>query len=64
MVLDHQDDTVIILAPFVDVEAPVAANAFAGCDRTLADCRDKFDNLAKFMGFPWIPGRNPFEGIE
>jgi uncharacterized phage protein (TIGR02218 family) len=30
----------------------------AGCDRTLATCRTKFDNLANFRGFPHIPGED------
>ena len=28
----------------------------AGCDKTLATCRDKFDNLVNHGGFPSIPG--------
>lgn len=28
---------------------------FAGCHKTIADCRDKFANLPKFRGFPFIP---------
>lgn len=33
-----------------------------GCDRTIKTCRDKFDNLANYGGFPWIPSRNPIDG--
>ncbi len=32
--------------------------AYAGCARTVAHCRDKFDNVANFGGFPTIPNRN------
>ncbi|HEY9012128.1 MAG TPA: DUF2163 domain-containing protein [Devosia sp.] len=28
----------------------------AGCDRRLATCREKFDNVVNFRGFPHIPG--------
>ena len=28
----------------------------AGCAKTLSDCRDKFDNVLNFKGFPYIPG--------
>lgn len=31
----------------------------AGCDGDSATCKNKFDNLAKFGGFPWIPDRSP-----
>jgi uncharacterized phage protein (TIGR02218 family) len=32
----------------------------AGCDRTRATCVAKFNNLANFMGFPYIPTKNPY----
>lgn len=30
----------------------------AGCDKSLATCRDKFDNVVNFRGFPHLPGIN------
>lgn len=33
---------------------------YPGCDRTRGTCKDKFDNLLNYGGFPWIPGKNPF----
>lgn len=30
----------------------------AGCDKAFATCRDKFDNTARFRGFPHIPGND------
>lgn len=38
--------------------APAAGDTisvFAGCDKTLATCRNKFSNAGKFRGFPWVP---------
>jgi hypothetical protein len=29
-----------------------------GCDRALGTCRDRFDNVANFRGFPHIPGND------
>ena len=29
-----------------------------GCDKRLETCRDKFDNLLNFRGFPDIPGED------
>jgi hypothetical protein len=29
-----------------------------GCDRRLATCRERFDNIANFRGFPHIPGND------
>lgn len=30
-------------------------SVFAGCDKTLATCRAKFNNSGRFRGFPWVP---------
>jgi len=38
--------------------APAAGDTisvFAGCDKTLATCRSKFNNAGRFRGFPWVP---------
>ena len=29
-----------------------------GCDRQLRTCRERFDNVANFRGFPHIPGND------
>ncbi len=46
--------------------APVVGDtvtATAGCDRTLAVCKNRFNNLLRFGGFPFLPGRSPWERI-
>jgi uncharacterized phage protein (TIGR02218 family) len=38
--------------------APAPGDAFTawpGCDRALSTCRNKFNNIGNFRGFPWIP---------
>ena len=30
-------------------------NAYAGCDKRLSTCTDKFNNKANFRGFPFMP---------
>lgn len=38
--------------------APIAGDTgyiYAGCDKTLATCQNKFNNLANFRGFPDVP---------
>jgi len=35
---------------------------YPGCDHTMNTCKDKFDNLPNFGGFPWIPQLNPMTG--
>jgi uncharacterized phage protein (TIGR02218 family) len=45
--------------------ALVATNAvtlYPGCARNRETCKDKFNNILNFGGWPWIPTRNPFDG--
>jgi len=32
----------------------------AGCDHSVSTCAARFDNLANYGGFPFIPTKNPF----
>ena len=40
----------------------VAVRFFPGCDRSKEICKNKFDNLPNYGGFPFIPLKNPFGG--
>lgn len=54
-----------ILLSIPDLVVGAILTIFAGCDHTLATCSSaKFSNAVNYGGFPWIPSRNPFEGIE
>ena len=44
----------------VNVGEPV--KLLPGCDKARETCRDKFDNVVNFGGWPFIPTRNPFTG--
>lgn len=35
---------------------------YPGCDRLKSTCKDKFNNLDNYGGFPYIPLKNPFGG--
>ena len=35
---------------------------YPGCTKSRAVCKNKFDNLNNYGGFPWIPTKNPFGG--
>lgn len=39
-----------------------AVKVYAGCDRSTAVCQARFNNIANFGGFPFIPLKNPFSG--
>ncbi|HEY1404160.1 MAG TPA: phage BR0599 family protein [Pyrinomonadaceae bacterium] len=49
-----------VSAPFVDLKPGDAIMALAGDDRHKSTCEDKFNNLHRFFGFPWVPTKNPF----
>lgn len=34
---------------------------YAGCNGALQTCKQKFNNVARFGGYPYIPIKNPFE---
>jgi uncharacterized phage protein (TIGR02218 family) len=62
-VVGHLGDTLTLMNPFpAGVIAGATVKAFAGCQRTLAECADKFDNLVNHLGFDAIPKRNPYSG--
>lgn len=41
-----------------------AVTAYAGCNRKHTTCRDKFDNIPNFGGFPLHPERDPFVDLR
>ena len=47
------------------IEAPAFSTLiYAGCNKSIFTCRDKFNNYHNFGGFPWIPDINPFGGSQ
>jgi uncharacterized phage protein (TIGR02218 family) len=45
-----------LLAPFPNAPAPGDAfTLYPGCDKAQATCQGKFNNLANFRGFPYVP---------
>ena len=39
-----------------------AVTLYPGCARNRETCKNKFNNILNFGGWPWIPSRNPFDG--
>lgn len=52
--------TITVLFPLQTIDTGVALTMFAGCDHQLPTCIDKFDNVDRYGGFPFIPEKNPF----
>ena len=59
-VVKHVGAVLTLLSPFVALAVNESVDAYAGCERTEADCATKFSNLVNFLGFPRVPTRNPF----
>lgn len=38
-----------------DIEVGDTASAYPGCDKVVTTCRDTYDNVDNFRGFPWVP---------
>lgn len=59
-VIDQEGDVLFLQAPFVGLQENDDVEAFAGCDRLIETCTNKFGNRDRFSGFPWPPEKNPF----
>jgi uncharacterized phage protein (TIGR02218 family) len=62
MITAHTADQLVLTIPFEDLGLGETLLLYAGCDRTVATCKAKFDNLVNYGGFPMIPARNPYAG--
>ena len=65
MVVAQSGDVLTLLVDFSANVLGQAVIVYAGCDHLIATCYGKFNNVIRFGGFPYVPGRNPFEsGID
>lgn len=66
-IMNHVGDQVTLIRPLHDLTQDVIDNGSAiilmhpGCAHNFTTCKDKFNNLDNYGGFPWIPDTNPFE---
>jgi uncharacterized phage protein (TIGR02218 family) len=61
MILLHNGTTLTLIAPLFDVAIGAAVNLYAGCQRDFHTCVNKFANGEHFLGFQWVPVKNPFK---
>ncbi|MGD9922332.1 MAG: DUF2163 domain-containing protein [Pseudorhodoplanes sp.] len=58
----HVAGDVVIIELWQALALPIAPGDMfvvtAGCDKRFATCRDRFENVANFRGFPHIPGND------
>lgn len=58
----HTGTQITINVPLIGLESGSSVKVYAGCDHTKQTCKDKFNNLLNYGGFPYIPQKNPFGG--
>lgn len=55
-----ETNTFHLHVPFdMNVKEGTVLRAYQGCSKSAIDCRDKFNNLHRFYGCPYIPSDNP-----
>jgi len=59
-IISHSINTVKFLYPIKNTIFNSDIFMFPGCDKTISSCRDKFNNLENFGGFPFVPKSDPF----
>lgn len=60
-IIGHTGSTLIVDYPFFGLAPGEPLTAYAGCDRSLGTCRDKFNNVPNRLGLDWIPTENPYD---
>ena len=58
----NTSNTITLLFPIL---APTIhqVKIFKGCNKTLDNCKNKFNNIRNYGGFPFIPRKNPVVGL-
>ena len=59
MVVDHVGDDITLRFRIPGLDVGQTVDVYAGCDRQLTTCVEKFNNKDNFFGHPWIPIDNP-----
>lgn len=60
---NHAGQQLTIFGETADLYPGLVVTLYPGCARTTAACTS-FGNLANFGGFPYMPGRSPFNGAS
>ena len=60
LITTHLGSTVTLHVPFDDrVSAGTVVDFYPGCDGSPDTCKNTFNNFTNFLGFPYIPSKNP-----
>jgi uncharacterized phage protein (TIGR02218 family) len=59
----HNGADLVMFDDTVDLYPGLAITAYRGCQRTTDACRT-FNNIENYGGFPYMPGKSPFDGLN
>jgi uncharacterized phage protein (TIGR02218 family) len=63
-IVGHTGTTLRLWRELPDIEETDQVGLYPGCNRTLEQCHDRFNNAINHGGFPWLPTSNPFSFIN
>ena len=58
-IVGHVGSVITLQYRMQELESGDTVTVYPGCDGDIETCRDKFNNIVHFLGFPWIPQENP-----
>jgi len=61
-IADSAGATLTLFSYPIGLKGGTEVRAYAGCDRTIQTCSQKFNNAENYGGMPFIPTNNPFGG--
>ena len=62
-IVAHQGNTATIFYAFSQDISGEAVDVYPGCNGRPETCRDKFNNINRYFGFPWIPTEDPTQRL-
>jgi len=59
-IISHNTDIIKFLYPIKNTSFTGDIYIYPGCSKTINECKNKFNNLENFGGFPFVPKSDPF----
>lgn len=60
----HESNVVTLMYKFQELVDASSVDAYPGCDGRVETCKNKFNNIVHFLGFPFIPTDNPARRVS
>jgi len=62
MILRHSGTNIMLMRPLPTLAVGQEITMYIGCNHSISDCKNVFNNLGNYGGWPGIPGINPMNG--